>query len=169
MGPKPRRIVTESWIKKSKILSSQHPSVNWILKLVLSISERALLPLSILKMGERIWSTLYLAKNLNIFVWICSRHNLNLAPAALYWENWSLTFALKSDTAPHCKCEKHILAAFLFYRCANFHKMFRYWKTSNIFNFKLQNCKTCTIWREKDICLLWKVTLHCIANVKSRY
>ena len=40
-------------------------------------------------------------------IWIYHQQNLNLGITGITKENWSLTFALKTDTAPHLKCEKH--------------------------------------------------------------
>ena len=40
-------------------------------------------------------------------IWNYHQQNLNLSITGITKENWSLTFALKTDTAPHLKCEKH--------------------------------------------------------------
>ena len=45
--------------------------------------------------------------HISILIWIYHQQNLNLGITGITKENWSLTFALKTDTAPHLKCEKH--------------------------------------------------------------
>ena len=48
--------------------------------------------------------------NPNKNIWICSVFTAQFEfDTSITKENWSLPFALKTDTAaPHCKCEKHV-------------------------------------------------------------